>query len=253
MKLSVGTSGYSYKQWKGGFYPDALPAAKMLAFYAERLPAVEINNTFYRLPRASVLETWAEQVPSDFQFVLKASRRITHQKRLKETEDETGYLLRTAQTLGPRLGAILFQLPPNLAVDRERLERFVGLLPEGTRAAFEFRHPSWGEDAKVREVLVERDCALVHTDSDAAAAAAPIETASFGYLRLRRSAYERADLAEWAGRVLARDWQQAYVFFKHEEHGPALAASLLELAERASQRKPARGVRPGPELEREVG
>ena len=130
MRLSIGTSGYSYKEWKGSFYPEKLPAKDMLAFYGERLPAVEINTTFYRLPKAAVLESWAAQVPGGFRFSLKASRRITHFKRLKETDDETRYFLETARTLGDRLGVLLFQLPPNLKMDLPRLEKFLELLDD---------------------------------------------------------------------------------------------------------------------------
>ncbi len=236
MKLSVGTSGWSYKPWKGVFYPEDLPNERMLDFYAERLPAVEINNTFYRLPRASVLERWAEQVPESFRFALKASRRITHQKRLKDADDETGYLVRTVAALGPRLGVLLFQLPPNLRADRERLERFLELLPEDLPAAFEFRHPSWHEP-ELLDCLRGRGCALVHTDADGADPVEPVSTASFGYLRLRRSDYARADLAAWAQRLATAGWQQVFAFLKHEDRGPALALELLELAERSAARK----------------
>ncbi len=231
MELRVGTSGYSYDEWKGSFYPDSLPARERLTFYGRRLPAVEINNTFYRLPQASVLESWAEQVPTAFRFVLKASRRITHLKRLRGVEDETGYLLRTAETLGERLGALLFQLPPNLKCDLGRLDAFLGLLPAGARAAFEFRHPSWMEEP-VFERLRARDLALVGVDADEAAPPELVDTASWGYLRLRRSDYEPRDLAAWATQVRARPWREVYVFFKHEQAGagPRLAAAFLELA-----------------------
>src|SRR5262249_10312432 len=158
------------------------PAAERLRFYAGRLPAVEINNTFYRLPRASVLEGWAAQVPEAFRFTLKASRRITHQKRLRDAGDETAYLLRTAAAPGPRLGAILFQLPPNLGLDLERLDRFLELLPPGTRAAFEFRHPAWA-DAAAHDRLRARDLALAVVDAEGAPADEPAATAAFGYLR----------------------------------------------------------------------
>ena len=245
MELLAGTSGYSYKEWKGPFYPEKLPQTGMLAYYAGRLPAVEINNTFYRLPRASVLETWADQVPDGFRFAIKASRRITHFKRLLEAEDETGYLLRTVATLGDRLGVLLFQLPPNARLDLERLTKFLEVLPQGTRAAFEFRHTSWCQD-EVYERLRERDCAWVVVDnapSDSADAMPNtlVSTASWGYLRLRGADYDRADLADWASRIAAQGWERAFVFFKHEDEGegPKLAASFLEIAGRAEQRKPA--------------
>jgi len=241
MELQAGTSGFAYKEWVGPFYPEGLPAAQMLAHYAGRLPAVEINNTFYRLPRASVLEGWAAQVPDAFRFALKASRRITHQKRLRDAGEETGYLLRTAAALGPKLGVMLFQLPPNLGLDLERLDRFLELLPAGTRAAFEFRHPAWA-DAAVFERLRARDLAWVGVDAEEAplAECGPA-TAGFGYLRLRRPGYARAELAAWVARIAAQPWREAFVFFKHEDAGagPRLAEEFLALAGRAAERKPA--------------
>ncbi len=244
MELRTGTSGFSYKEWKGSFYPEDLPAQEMLGFYAGRLPAVEINNTFYRLPRASLLESWAEQVPEGFRFAIKASRRITHFKRLAASAaDETAYLLETTARLGPKLGVLLFQLPPNAKADVERLEAFLALLPSGTRAAFEFRHPSWLDD-RVHDLLRARDMATVVVDSEDAEEPALLATAGWGYLRLRRSAYTRESLAAWVGRIQAQAWREAFVFFKHEDAGagPALAASFLELGERAAQRKgPRRG------------
>jgi uncharacterized protein YecE (DUF72 family) len=238
MECRVGTSGYSYKAWRGPFYPEKLPAKEMLRFYAGRLPAVEINNTFYRLPKPSVLESWSDQVPEGFRFSIKASRRITHLKRLKRTEDETGYLLRTTESLGERLGAILFQLPPNLPLDLPRLEAFLELLPEKARAAFEFRHPSWAED-KVYRCLRARDCALAIVDGADDPEPALIRTASWGYLRLRRPGYERADLATWMQRIRSQGWDEVFVFFKHEDKGagPELAARFLEVAERTEERK----------------
>ncbi len=244
MDLRTGTSGFSYREWKGSFYPEDLAAGEMLGFYAARLPAVEINNTFYRLPRADVLEAWAEQVPEGFSFAIKASRRITHFKRLAASAaDETAYLLETTARLGPKLGVLLFQLPPNAKVDAERLEAFLKLLPEGTPAAFEFRHPSWQDD-RVFELLRARDMPLVVVDADDGEASDPVPTAGWGYLRLRRSEYSREALAAWAKRIHTQGWRQAFVFFKHEDAGagPALAASFLEIAGRAAERKaPRRG------------
>ncbi len=234
MKLSVGTSGYSYKEWKGSFYPETLPAGDMLRFYAERLPAVEINNTFYRLPKESVLTAWAEQVPGDFRFVLKASQRITHIKRLKEADDETAYLLRTAGVLGDRLGAILFQLPPHLRKDLPRLERFLDLVAGHTRAAFEFRHPSWFDD-DVFTSLRDHACALCIADAADAPEPEIVGTAAWGYLRLRRPNYGDGDLEAWVQRVRSQPWEEAFVFFKHEDEGagPKLAQSFLRLAGRS--------------------
>ncbi|NIR30511.1 MAG: DUF72 domain-containing protein [Gammaproteobacteria bacterium] len=236
MRILVGTSGFSYAEWKGAFYPKELPATKMLSHYAQRLPAVEINNTFYRLPKRSVLEGWATQVPEGFRFALKASRRITHTKRLVDAESETEYLLRTARALGPKLGVILFQLPPYLRKDLPRLERFLGLLTDDVPASFEFRHPSWF-DEDVFTALHDHDCALCTADTDEQAAAVRA-TAGWGYVRLRRSAYSDAELRGWAHRLHAQTWDRAYVFFKHEDEaaGPRLAARLSELIGTAAVR-----------------
>lgn len=237
MELRVGTSGFSYREWKGPFYPEALPARRMLAYYAERLPAVEINATFYRMPKASLLESWAAQVPESFRFVLKASRRITHIRRLVGAEEETEYLLRTSAVLGERLGALLFQLPPNLAADPARLEAFLGLLPPGTPVAFEFRHPSWATPA-VEDLLRAQGHALAVVDADAAPAPALPVTGPFGYLRLRGAEYAEDDLAAWARRVADTGWERAFVFFKHEDAGagPRLAQAFRDLAGRADAR-----------------
>jgi uncharacterized protein YecE (DUF72 family) len=233
MDWCVGTSGYSYPAWKGVFYPEDLPSARMLGYYAGRLKAVEINNTFYRLPKQEVVRSWGEQVPPDFRFVIKASRRITHFARLgPEAADPTDYLLRNVAELGEKLGAVLFQLPPNLKVDLGRLEAFLGLLPADIPAAFEFRHPSWHDEA-VHRLLEGRDAALVCADTDDAPDdEAIVSTASWGYLRLRRASYGASDLADWATRIAAQKWQRAFVFFKHEDEGagPRMAEEFLTLA-----------------------
>ncbi|MGD8497048.1 MAG: DUF72 domain-containing protein [Gemmatimonadales bacterium] len=229
MTIRAGTSGFSYKEWKGEFYPADLPASQMLAFYAGRLPAVEINNTFYRMPKPEVLESWAERTPERFRFVLKASRRITHFKRLDAVDDELRYFLSTAGTLGPRLGAVLFQLPPNFKLDLGRLSSFLDLLGDPGRTAFEFRHPSWNAD-EVRQLLSERGAALVTADTDEEAGRI-VRTGSLGYLRLRRESYDADALADWATRVRDAGWSEAYVFFKHEDDaaGPRMAAEFMEL------------------------
>jgi uncharacterized protein YecE (DUF72 family) len=233
VELHVGTSGYSYKEWKGSFYPEDLAAKNMLSYYGERLDAVEINNTFYRLPKASVLESWASQVPDGFRFSIKASRRITHFTRLKEEAREpTEYLLSTIGALGERMGVLLFQLPPNLKKDTPRLEAFLEVLPEGTPAAFEFRHDTWKDD-EVHAVLRARDMALVCADTEDSNTDEPlVSTASWGYLRLRRPDYDDADLARWAQQVATLGWKRAFVFFKHEDEGagPRLAARFREVA-----------------------
>jgi uncharacterized protein YecE (DUF72 family) len=238
MDTLAGTSGYSYKEWKGNFYPEKIAPDAMLAHYGARLPAVEIDNTFYRLPRADVLAGWAGQVPERFRFAIKASRRITHFKRLKDAEDETSYLLRVVRALGPKLGAVLFQLPPNLKKDRDRLARFLDTLPESAPAAFEFREPSWF-DEDILALLRERNRTLCVVDGDDADAAevTPFHghlarTAGWGYLRLRRESYDDDALRSWAQRIADVGWSHALVFFKHEDAGaaPAFAARFLEIA-----------------------
>jgi uncharacterized protein YecE (DUF72 family) len=232
MNLHVGTSGYSYKEWKGNFYPEDLPAKEMLSYYSRRLPAVEINNTFYRLPQPGMIENWKAQVPAQFRFSIKATQRITHIKRLKNCADETKYLLETAALLEERLGVVLFQLPPNSKKDAERLKDFLTLLPADTRAAFEFRHESWF-DGEVFELLRKKDSALVISDTDEKPLTEIINTATWGYLRLRRTVYDENDLTEWMKRVQNQKWKDTFVFFKHEDDGvgPKLAAQFLELSE----------------------
>src|SRR5215831_15281341 len=228
MRVLAGTSGFSYKEWKGSFYPEDLPAARMLSYYAERLPAVEINNTFYRMPKPALLESWAAEVSPEFRFVLKASQRITHFKRLKETGAEVDYFFGVASTLGERLGPVLVQLPPNLKKDLPRLEAFLATLPASARPAFEFRHASWFED-DVFAALRSKGAALCVAE-DEELATPLVATAAWGYLRLRRQDYDDAAVSEWAGKIRAQTWEEAYAFFKHEDagSGPRLAAALAE-------------------------
>jgi len=230
--LYVGTSGYSYKEWKGSFYPEKLAARDMLAYYSERLKAVELNNTFYRLPKPEMVESWKSQVPDNFRFSLKASQRITHFKRLKEAEDVTRYMLDTVTTLDDRLGVILFQLPPNMKKDIDRLRPFLEILPRDLNCAFEFRHPTWFDD-EVLELLRRDSRALCVSDTDDLPANHIDKTADWGYLRLRRVNYSESNLTEWIERINAQNWKDTYVFFKHEDEGtgPKLAAEFLRLAE----------------------
>ncbi|MDX1430166.1 MAG: DUF72 domain-containing protein [Rhodothermales bacterium] len=230
MQLHVGTSGFSYKEWKGSFYPENLPNAGMLEYYAGRLPAVEINNTFYRLPRTSVIENWATTVPESFRFIIKASRRITHFKRLKEPFDETDYLLETVGVLGDRLGAVLFQLPPNMKKDAERLTAFLEHLPADVPSAFEFRNDSWFDDETI-DILRRHQRAVVHADTDEKPITELTETADWGYLRLRRPGYSEGDLKDWRDRLRSTKWSKAFVFFKHEDEGagPRMASQFLKL------------------------
>ena len=236
VNLHVGTSGYSYKEWKGSFYPEKLPAKEMLTYYASRLPAVELNNTFYRLPQKSMVENWKEQVPSNFRFSVKASQRITHFKRLKDVEEETKYLLDTVSALEDRLGVILFQLPPNMKKDLPRLEAFLQCLPATTKAALEFRHQTWFED-DVLELLSNKNHALVISDTDDLPITHIDRTTDWGYLRLRRVEYSASNLEEWLQRIRDQKWKEAFVFFKHEDEGtgPKLAGQFLELARTEDQ------------------
>jgi uncharacterized protein YecE (DUF72 family) len=220
MLVHVGTSGFAYKEWRGGFYPEKLSAGAMLAWYGERLSAVEINNTFYRMPKESVLTGWAAEVPEHFRFVLKASQRITHFARLGDDGGALDYFLRTASVLGSQLGPTLFQLPPTMKKDLPRLEAFLQRLPHRWRAAFEFRHVSWFDD-EVYGALRARDLALVYAEDDEGATPL-VPTADWGYLRLRRMSYPPAELEARAARVGAQPWREAYVFFKHEEGAPAV-------------------------------
>ena len=232
MILRIGTSGYSYKEWKGSFYPENLKPADMLSFYAERLGTVEINNTFYHMPTQKVLEGWASQVPQTFRFVLKTSQKITHYKRLKGVEEEAEYLVRMARVLGPRLGALLVQIPPNLARDDARLSAFLDLVSD-VRVAFEVRHPSWLEP-DVFALLEKHEVALVLSQTDEEPEPRLMRTAPWGYLRLRKTAYTPAELAEWAKKIAAQGWDEAFVFFKHEQIGPDLAHQLSEAAGRSA-------------------
>ncbi len=233
MRAFVGTSGWSYKEWKGSFYPSELSADGMLQYYAGRFPAVEVNNSFYRVPSERMLMQWAEQVPAEFRFVLKASRRITHINRLTAADDSLDYFLRIANVLGDRRGPTLFQLPPSLKKDLGRLQEFLGRLPREWTAAMEFRHATWFAD-DVYDALRARNVALVAVDEDAeeGPGAPLVPTASWGYIRMRRGAYTEAELESWARRIGEQPWAEAYVFVKHEEGketGPGAAGEMLKV------------------------
>jgi uncharacterized protein YecE (DUF72 family) len=231
MNLYVGTSGYSYKEWKGSFYPEELPEKQMLRFYGERFRTVEINNTFYRMPKAPMLQAWSAEVPADFKFVLKAPQQITHIKRLKDAGDSLAYLLKVAAVLKEQLGPLLFQLPPYLKKDAPRLSEFLKLLPADGCAAFEFRHQSWF-DEEIFGLLRERHAVLCIAEAENDLEIPFVSTADWGYLRLRRPDYGDKELKEWGERVRGQNWREAFVFFKHEEEGkgPAMAKRFLELA-----------------------
>ena len=231
MNLYVGTSGFSYKEWKGSFYPKDLPNQQMLRFYGERFRAVEINSTFKRLPTSSVLKTWAGAVARDFKFALKASERITHYRRLKDVGSLVSDLFRVATALKSRLGPVLFQLPPNFKKDVPRLREFLGLLPSRRQVAMEFRHGSWF-DEDVFTLLRKHRVALCIADAEGELEVPFVATAAWGYLRLRRPDYRAAALQAWVKRVQAQVWRDAFVFFKHEEEGQGakLAQRFLKLA-----------------------
>ena len=230
MELHVGTSGFSYEKWRGSFYPEDLASGEMLRFYAGQLSSVEINNTFYRMPKRALLEGWSRQVPPQFVFALKAPKRITHIKKLREVADDVTYLHRVAASLAEHRGPILFQLPPYLRKDVPLLRDFLALLPDDPRAVIEVRHRSWLDD-EVYEVLRGHAAALCIADAGEEFDAPLLATASFGYLRLRREGYDEAALASWAARVHEQPWQRVFVFFKHEDAGvgPALAARFRSL------------------------
>jgi uncharacterized protein YecE (DUF72 family) len=229
MQMLTGTSGYSYKEWLGHFYPEKLPANAMLRYYAERFPTVEINNTFYRMPAESMLARWADEVPETFAFTLKAPRRITHDKRLREAEADVAEFLRRAAALRKKLGVVLFQLPPYLKKDLPRLQDFLDALPPGQRVAFEFRNASWQDD-DVYEALRARGAMLCVTDTDEGDTPFVV-TSDCGYLRLRRTHYEDAELGAWVERIAAQPVECTYVYFMHEDEalGTRFAQVMNEL------------------------
>lgn len=232
----VGTSGYNYPEWKGSFYPSDLAAAKMLPYYAARFPTVEINYTFYRMPNEKLVSGWAAQTPDPYRITLKAPRRITHDRRLKDTGELVQGFCRVAAALGDKLGALLFQLPPNLKMDLGLFEAFLAELPPRVCAAFEFRHPSWFDDA-VFERLQARNLALCVSDSEKLSAPVKV-TADYAYFRLRDEGYGPDDIARWADTIAdtTAGCKDVFVYFKHEDEGkgPEFGQMLMaRLAERA--------------------
>jgi uncharacterized protein YecE (DUF72 family) len=230
-KLFAGASGYSFKEWKGGFYPADMKPDSMLRFYAERLPTVEINNTFYQLPKAAVLGNWAAATPGDFRFAIKASRRITHLSRLnaQTAADPLAYLYETLGVLGPKRGPVLFQLPPFLKLDLPRLEAFLALLPQDHSAVFEFRNDTWFCDP-VYDLLKKAGAALCLSEREENTPPPLVETAPFGYVRLRLEEYTDAELDRWAERLLGTSWREIHAYFMHEPTAPAYAQALMRFA-----------------------
>jgi uncharacterized protein YecE (DUF72 family) len=231
MSLYVGTSGYSYPEWRGPFYPDGLAEKQMLRYYGGQFATVEINNTFHRMPTVPLLEGWRDQVPLEFRFFLKAPQRITHLQRLKDVDDSVSLLMDVAAVLGERLGGVLFQLPPGLKRDLPRLRDFLALLPPQRRVALEFRDDSWFDD-EVFALLRRHDVALCIAEREEGVEVPFVATAKWGYLRLRRPDYSVAELKDRVRRIRDQHWRDVFVFFKHEESakGPLLAKRFLELA-----------------------
>ncbi len=230
-RLLAGASGYAFKEWKGTFYPEKIKPEDMLSYYADRLPTVEINNTFYRMPGVEMLKAWVAATPPAFRFAIKASRRITHIARIKPeaAADSVAFLYRNLAALGDKRGPVLFQLPPNLKKDLPRLETFLRLLPEDHRAAFEFRNETWfSED--VYEALKALGASLCLSEREDNAPPPLVETTSWGYVRLRLEEYTDADLEQWARRLQATGWRETFVYFMHEPTAPGYAQTLMGFA-----------------------
>ena len=230
MKLLAGASGYSFKEWKGTFYPEKMKPEEMLPYYSARLPTVEINNTFYRMPATAMLENWAKTTPESFRFSIKASRRITHLSRLKaDCADTVDFLYRTLAALGAKRGPVLFQLPPMMKKDLPRLTAFLGCLPKGHAGAFEFRNDTWFED-DVYDALREAGAALCVSEREDSTPPPLVETTDWGYVRLRLENYSDDDLRSWAKRFAETKWRETYVYFMHEPTAPAYAQALMGFA-----------------------
>ena len=231
MTLYVGTSGYSYKEWKGSFYPDKISPKEMLGYYASRLHAVELNNTFYRMPKPEMIESWKAQVPENFRFSVKAPQTITHFRRLKDPAPQTRIMLKTVAALDQRLGAVIFRLPEDMKKDLKRLESFLKVLPVDTPTVFDFRHPTWFDD-EVVELLRSQKRVFCVSDIEELPESYTFKTADWGYVRLRRERYAEAELVKWVKRIKAQKWKDTYVFFKHEDEGtgPTLAAQFVALS-----------------------
>jgi uncharacterized protein YecE (DUF72 family) len=238
MKIYTGTSGYSYKEWKGNFYPEKISAEKMLEFYSGKLTTVEINNTFYRMPKINVVESWAHQVKTGFMFAIKAPQMITHIKRLKNVSEEAKYFLTVVASMGKKLGSVLFQFPGSFKQDIPLLEKFFDHIPLKIDCAFDFRSATWFNE-KTYDLLGKRKFCLCYEDTDEKPVDEMINTASWGYLRLRRTNYTEAELSAWAKKILSQKWKTAFIFFKHEgdeaAKGPEYAVKFRELCDKLGQ------------------
>lgn len=231
MNLWIGTSGFQYAEWKGTFYPEDLPTAKMLAYYAERFTTTEINYTFHRIPSEKTIDGWCAATPARFKFSLKAPQKVTHFAKLRNCSDTLQYFYGVISSLERKLGPVLFQLPPGLKKDPQLLEAFLHDMPPGMRAAFEFRHESWLDD-ETYSLLRAKNVALCIADSEKLSTP-PRATADYGYLRLRREDYQDADVTRWAELIGAQSgaWSDAFIYFKHEESGigPKLAQQMMQI------------------------
>lgn len=238
MKIYIGTSGYGYKEWKGKFYPEKIAAGDMLRFYSERFGAVEINNTFYRMPKEEVLASWAAQVPDHFMFAVKAPQVITHLKRLRNVRSEAERLFEALRALNRKLGPVLLQFPGSFRADLGALRDFLGLIPDSIACAFGFRSPSW-LNTETAALLREKACSLCIEDTDESPADEITSTAEWGYLRLRRSDYADADLSLWMEKITSQKWERAFVFFKHEDEarGPERAMRFQGLVDSFMKKK----------------
>jgi len=236
-ELRIGTSGWHYDHWRGPFYPERMAAEDYLAFYAERFDAVEVNHTFYQLPEASAVAGWRASVPPGFRFAVKASRYLTHMKKLKDPEAPLASLLERVTPLGDRLGPLLFQLPPNWHADLDRLTAFLEVLPEEVRAVFEFRDRSWFCDG-VFEALERHGAAFCIYDL-AGSESPHVVTGDLAYVRLHGSGaayeggYTKRTLSGWAGACSAwlRGGRDVHVYFDNDAHAhaPEDARALKEM------------------------
>jgi uncharacterized protein YecE (DUF72 family) len=236
MKSWIGTSGFQYAEWKGNFYPEDLPAAKMLPFYAERFSTTEINYTFHRIPSSKTIDNWKQLTPENFRFALKAPQKITHWSKLRDCADTLDYFCKVISGLGERLGPVLFQLPPNFKKDADVLTSFLREFPS-MKAAFEFRHESWFDD-EIFELLKSRNIALCIADTENLATP-KVSTGDYGYLRLRREDYRKIDVEQWVDFVRTQaGWNDVFIYFKHEEAGigPKLARQMIEMLEKSAPR-----------------
>lgn len=224
MRIFVGTSGYSYKEWKGSFYPEKFSEKNMLHYYSGHFNTVEINNTFYKMPKKDVLASWRDQVNEDFRFVIKANKRLTAFKNIDDIRDSFKWFCDNIDIMGRSLGVVLFQFPPFIKVNPEKLESLLDIMPEKMKGAFEFKSSTWFKN-EIYDLLKNKGAALVISETDEEKDPELIHTSDWGYLRLRRTDYNSENLKDWAEKIQQQNWEEVYVFFKHEDEalGPKFA------------------------------